>query len=83
MKQIIEYLPIIIFTITYFYSRDIFFATLILLIGLFAQVCIENLCGNDEKKWEEVKEISKKSIDMRIKLWTHISTEIEHEYTTN
>ena len=34
MKQIIEYLPIIIFTITYFYSRDIFFATLILVPGL-------------------------------------------------
>ena len=44
---------------------------------------IENLCGNDEKKWEEVKEISKKSIDMRIKLWNNISSEIEHEYTTN
>ena len=41
MKQIIEYLPIIIFTITYFYTRDIFFATLILLIGLFIQVCLE------------------------------------------
>ena len=32
MKQIIEYLPIIIFTITYFYTRDIFFATLILFL---------------------------------------------------
>ena len=41
MKQILEYLPIIIFTITYFYTRDIFFATLILLIGLFIQVCLE------------------------------------------
>tara|TARA_B100001287_G_scaffold264081_1_gene255574 strand:+ start:976 stop:1755 length:780 start_codon:yes stop_codon:yes gene_type:complete len=51
--------------------------------GPIALKMIENLCGNDEKKWEEVKEISKKSIDMRIKLWTHISTEIEHEYTTN
>ena len=43
MKQIIEYLPIIIFTITYFYTRDIFFATLILLIGLFIQLCLEYL----------------------------------------
>ena len=43
MKQIIEYLPIIIFTITYFYTRDIFFATLILLISLFSQVCLEYL----------------------------------------
>ena len=43
MKQIIEYLPIIIFTITYFYTRDIFSATLLLLIGLFIQVCLEYL----------------------------------------
>ena len=43
MKQIIEYLPILIFTITYFYTRDIFFATLILIIGLFIQVCLEYL----------------------------------------
>ena len=43
MKQIIEYLPIIIFTITYFYTRDIFFATSILIIGLFIQVCLEYL----------------------------------------
>jgi len=41
MKQIFEYLPLIIFTLTYFYTRDIFFATLILLIGLFFHVCIE------------------------------------------
>ena len=41
MKQIIEYSPILIFTITYFYTRDIFIATLILLIGLFIQVCLE------------------------------------------
>lgn len=51
--------------------------------GPIALKMIENLCGNDEKKWEEVKEISKKSIDMRIKLWSHISSKIEHEYTTN
>jgi hypothetical protein len=51
--------------------------------GPIALKMIENLCGNDEKKWEEVKEISKRSIDMRIKLWSHISSKIEHEYTTN
>jgi hypothetical protein len=44
---------------------------------------IENLCGNDERKWEEVKEISKKSIDMRIKLWSHISSKIKNEYKAN
>ena len=43
MKQIIEYLPIIIFSITYFYTRDIFFATLVLLIGIVIQVCLEYL----------------------------------------
>ena len=44
---------------------------------------IENLCGDDERKWEEVKEISKKSIEMRIKLWSHILSKIEYEYSTN
>ena len=33
---------------------------------------IENLCGNDEKKWEDVMKIAKKSIEMRIHLWSHI-----------
>jgi len=51
--------------------------------GPIALKMIENLCGNDKRKWEEVKEISKKSIDMRIKLWSHISSKIKNEYTTN
>ena len=51
--------------------------------GPIALKMIENLCGNDKKKWEEVKEVSKKSIDMRIRLWSHISAQIEHEYSTN
>ena len=51
--------------------------------GPIALKMIENLCGNDKKKWEEVKEVSKKSIDMRIRLWSHISSQIEHEYSTN
>ena len=51
--------------------------------GPIALKMIENLCGNDQKKWEEVMEVSKKSIDMRIKLWSHISSQIEHEYSTN
>tara|TARA_Y100000768_G_scaffold385095_1_gene370445 strand:+ start:171 stop:950 length:780 start_codon:yes stop_codon:yes gene_type:complete len=51
--------------------------------GPIALKMIENLCGNDQKKWEEVMEISKKSIDMRIKLWSHISSQIKHEYSTN
>tara|TARA_B100000029_G_scaffold502705_1_gene578431 strand:+ start:455 stop:1234 length:780 start_codon:yes stop_codon:yes gene_type:complete len=51
--------------------------------GPIALKMIENLCGNNQKKWEEVKEISKKSIDMRIRLWSHISSQIEHEYSNN
>lgn len=51
--------------------------------GPIALKMIENLCGNDERKWEEVKEVSKKSIEMRIKLWSHISSKIKYEYTTN
>ena len=54
MKQIIEYLPIIIFTITYFYTRDIFFATLILLIGLFIQVCLEYLLEKKVSKKTQI-----------------------------
>ena len=50
---------------------------------MIALKMIENLCGNDQKKWEEVMEVSKKSIDMRIKLWSHISSQIEYEYSTN
>ena len=41
MKQIFEYLPLLIFTLTYFYTSDIFFATLILLVCLFFQLCLE------------------------------------------
>tara|TARA_B100002051_G_scaffold269076_1_gene299876 strand:- start:1542 stop:2321 length:780 start_codon:yes stop_codon:yes gene_type:complete len=51
--------------------------------GPIALKMIENLCGDDERKWEEVKEVSKKSIDMRIKLWNYISSKIEYEYTNN
>ena len=51
--------------------------------GPIALKMIENLCGDDERKWEEVKEISKKSIEMRIKLWSHILSKIEYEYSTN
>ena len=51
--------------------------------GPIALKMIENLCGDNERKWEEVKEVSKKSIEMRIKLWSHISSKIEHEYSSN
>ena len=45
--------------------------------GPIALKMIENLCGDDEKKWEEVTEIAKESIQMRIKLWDHIYKEIK------
>ena len=45
--------------------------------GPIALKMIENLCGNDEKKWYDVTEIAKKSIQMRIKLWDHICNEIK------
>ena len=45
--------------------------------GPIALKMIENLCGNDRGKWEDVKEIAKKSIEMRIKLWTHINNLIK------
>ena len=45
--------------------------------GPIALQIIENLCGDDEKKWEEVTEIAKESIQMRIKLWDHIYKEIK------
>ena len=45
--------------------------------GPIALKMIENLCGNDLSKWEDVKEIAKKSIEMRIKLWSHINNLIK------
>ena len=41
MKQIIEFLPIIIFAAIFFYTKDIFLATLVLIISLFIQICLE------------------------------------------
>ena len=51
--------------------------------GPIALKMIENLCGDNERKWEDVNEVSKMSIEMRIKLWSHISSKIEHEYSSN
>lgn len=45
--------------------------------GPIALKMIENLCGDDEKKWDEVTKIAKESIQMRIKLWNHICKEIK------
>ena len=45
--------------------------------GPIALKMIENLCGDDKKKWDEVTKIAKESIQMRIKLWDHICNEIK------
>ena len=45
--------------------------------GPIALKMIENLCGDDENKWDEVTKIAKESIQMRIKLWDHICNEIK------
>ncbi len=37
---------------------------------------IQELCGNDEKKWEEVKEISIESLEARYQLWSGINEEV-------
>ena len=36
-----------------------------------------SICGNDPNKWEDVKKIAKKSVEMRIKLWSHINNLIK------
>ncbi len=45
--------------------------------GPIALKMIENLCGDDQKKWEEVMGVAKKSIDMRIGMWSHINNLIQ------
>ena len=45
--------------------------------GPIALKMIENLCGDDQKKWDEVMEVAKKSIDMRIGMWSHINNLIQ------
>tara|TARA_Y100001970_G_scaffold270910_1_gene365440 strand:- start:1085 stop:1633 length:549 start_codon:yes stop_codon:yes gene_type:complete len=53
MKQLVESLPIFIFVLFYFYTKDIFLATIVLLVSLFLQLTLEFIL---EKK------ISKKTL---------------------
>ncbi|TLP77343.1 DUF3050 domain-containing protein [Maribacter sp. ACAM166] len=39
---------------------------------------INELCGTDERKWEEVAECSEKALEQRIALWDYIALEIKH-----
>jgi hypothetical protein len=38
---------------------------------------IEELCGDDDKKWQDCLEIAKQSLQMRINLWNSISNCID------
>ena len=40
--------------------------------GPMALKMIDNLCGNDTKKWEEATTASLRALEMRIKLWDYI-----------
>ena len=44
--------------------------------GPMAFKMVEELCGNDEKKWEEVKRTAEEALDARLKLWEGIEEEI-------
>ena len=44
--------------------------------GPMAFRMVEELCGNDEKKWEEVKRTAEEALDARLKLWEGIEEEI-------
>ncbi|MFD1094285.1 DUF3050 domain-containing protein [Salegentibacter chungangensis] len=44
--------------------------------GPMAYEMVKQLCGDDEKKWEEVKETAVQSLESRIKLWDGIEEEV-------
>ncbi len=45
--------------------------------GPMAFRMVEQLCGNDDKKWQEVKAVAEKSLISRIEFWDGIEAEIE------
>jgi len=45
--------------------------------GPMAFKMVEDLCGNDKRKWEEVKQTAEKSLKSRLELWDGIEAEIE------
>lgn len=47
--------------------------------GPMAMKMIEELCGNDEKKWQEVEEISILALEHRIQLWNAIEEQIKEK----
>ena len=44
---------------------------------------VEELCANDQQKWEEVLETAKQALDHRIKLWDHIQDTISNTSIVN
>lgn len=44
--------------------------------GHMAFKMVEDLCGNDDEKWEEVKHTAEKSLKSRLQLWDGIEAEI-------
>jgi pyrroloquinoline quinone (PQQ) biosynthesis protein C len=44
--------------------------------GPMALELITELCGNDDRKWEEVKQVSIEALNVRAKLWDGIENEI-------
>lgn len=47
--------------------------------GPMAFRMVEQLCGNDQKKWEEVRTTAEKSLQSRLELWNGIEAEIEEK----
>ena len=47
--------------------------------GPMAMKMIEELCGNDDKKWEEVEEVSILALEHRIQLWDAIEEQIKEK----
>ena len=47
--------------------------------GPLAIEMIQELCGQDSKKWDEVLIYSKQALDLRIKLWDGILTSLENK----
>ncbi|MFT7133421.1 MAG: intracellular septation protein [Cyclobacteriaceae bacterium] len=59
MKQFIEFVPVALFAAVFFYSRDIYLSTMVLMVGIAAQVAFEYLTsGRIEKKTQIIFWIS-------------------------
>ncbi|QYJ69325.1 DUF3050 domain-containing protein [Flavobacterium litorale] len=46
--------------------------------GPMAMQMIEELCGNDSQKWQEVEEVSKLALEKRLGLWNAVEDHILH-----